>query len=596
MEENRTCTMPVITDERQRYDRFTNGEVLYGRKGKLPPMGWNSWNAFGSGNTEALTRAMVDKILELGLDKLGYEYVVLDDGCYKPERVNGRLVNDEVKFPNGFKALADHIHGKGLKFGLYNDIGSKLCSGAEVGIRGYEQVDTKDYTDWGIDFIKVDNCYNVWDNATFSKPENARFTFAPNIKAIAVKGHGSDMEMTAVSSGRITGKRAYVTDGYVTGIGTFDGTGPDASPVDDLSSELIFEAKVPEAGDYDLTVLYATGQAEGVGEWLQLAVGCGDAAVYYYDDLLPATPSVQEFVLSDPIRIVLEKGRNMIRIMNHRRQENTLYSYALIRKYFEEADRNRDITFSICEWGKTHPHHWGYKVGDSWRILNDITFHVGSDGDPGKGSWEGAYTTSVTAQYNKAVIMDEYSGLDRGWNDPDMMMIGMDGLTTTMCRTHMTMWCMMNAPLMLGMDLRRVEKDDDICRIISNSEVIALNQDPLGVPAKRIYTTKAVEPDKTYLRDNDRIDVLAKPLADGSVALSFINVSMGDRYDRIEITADNICERIGNRMKDAAAFLNASSYEVRDLWSGEVKTVNVGVFSAEKLSACDQVTYRITPC
>ena len=133
--------------------------------------------------------------------------------------------------------------------------------------------------------------------------------------------------------------------------------------------------------------------------------------------------------------------------------------------------------------------------------------------------------TSVTAQYNKAVIMDEFSGLERGWNDPDMLMIGMDGLTETMCKTHMTMWCMMNSPLMLGMDLRNVEKDDNIFRIISNENAIALNQDKLGIQAKRIYTTKAVEPDKTYLRDNDRLDVLAKPLADGSIALSFINVS-----------------------------------------------------------------------
>ena len=98
-------------------------------------------------------------------------------------------------------------------------------------------------------------------------------------------------------------------------------------------------------------------------------------------------------------------------------------------------------------------------------------------------------TPSVTSQYNKSVIMDEFAGLEKGWNDPDMMMIGMNGLDDTMCRTHMAMWCMMNAPLMLGLDLRRVEKGDALWRIIANQELIALNQDPLGIQAKSIFTT-----------------------------------------------------------------------------------------------------------
>ena len=67
--------------------------------------------------------------------------------------------------------------------------------------------------------------------------------------------------------------------------------------------------------------------------------------------------------------------------------------------------------------------------------------------------------------------MDEFSGLDKGWNDPDMLMVGMKGLTTTMCKTHFTMWCMMNSPLMLGLDLRRVTKGDELYNIISNKHI-----------------------------------------------------------------------------------------------------------------------------
>ena len=161
-----------------RYDSFDNGQVLFGKKkGHLPAMGWNSWNAFGSGNTEALTKAMADKFVELGLKELGYEYIILDDGCYKDRRVDGKLSNEDVKFPSGFRALSDYIHEKGLKFGMYNDIGTNLCAGAEVGTCGHEQDDARSYVEWGVDFLKVDNCYYLWDNATFSNPENARFVF-----------------------------------------------------------------------------------------------------------------------------------------------------------------------------------------------------------------------------------------------------------------------------------------------------------------------------------------------------------------------------------------------------------------------------------
>ena len=104
--------------------------------------------------------------------------------------------------------------------------------------------------------------------------------------------------------------------------------------------------------------------------------------------------------------------------------------------------------------------------------------------------------------------MDEFAGLDKGWNDPDMLVIGMDGITPVMCRTHMTMWCMMNAPLMLGMDLRRIRKGDALWQIIANRAVIALNQDSLGIQAKRIWCSIDREhPDTSYITDNDRVEI-----------------------------------------------------------------------------------------
>lgn len=587
-----------IADRTYTFPAFSDGNVLPGKKrGRLPAMGWNSWNAFGSGNTQELTRQMADAMVELGLDQAGYKYLVLDDGCYRTERVNERLANEERKFPDGFRALADYIHEKGLLFGMYNDIGTNLCAGAAVGTCGYEDLDAQCYIDWDIDFIKVDNCYYLWDNATFSDAANARYVYTPNIKRLSVSGNGSERTYQAEEDGVFTGQGACLhRNGYATNIGTFDGTNTGVTPVGARSGELVFCVDVPEDGSYDLLVEYATGREEGVGEWLQLAVGEPACETRYFDSLLPETADPEVFAWSQPIPVSLKKGKNTIRLMNHRRQENVLNSYAVLFEGLNTAKPGRDICFSICEWGKTQPQNWGYKVGDSWRILNDITFQVGSDGNPGRAAWESGDTASITSQYNKAVIMDEFAGLDKGWNDPDMLVIGMDGITPVMCRTHMAMWCMLNAPLMLGMDLRRLQRGDTLWKIIANRELIALNQDRLGVQAKRIWCSVDREhPDTSYITDNDRVDILAKPLVDGAVALCFINLG-GKRYEgELAVCAEEITRNIGHKMTDRERFLNAARYQVADLWTGSRCENTTARFSVSGLEAYDNVTYRITP-
>lgn len=585
----------MVKDSIYYYDQFQNGTVLHNKKkNHLPAMGWNSWNAFGSGNTEALTKEMADAIVSLGLDKLGYKFVVLDDGCYKPERVNGKLANEEKKFPSGFKALSDYIHEKGLKFGMYNDIGTNLCAGAAVGTCGHEKEDAKTYIDWGVDFLKVDNCYYLWDNATFSDPTNAKYVFAPNIKAIRIEGNGINREYSATQDGRLVGNKIEKAGEYVTNIGTYDGTGPEHTPVGMQSGELLFDVTVSVEGEYEISVCYATGEEEGVGRLLQMALECTDELIV--DDLLDETPSKEDFRWSDSISLNLKAGENTIRLMNHRRQENTLGSYGTLLKELNEYAPEKDIIFSACEWGKTQPQNWAYKVADSWRILNDITFQVGSDGDPGVGSWTGDYTTSVVSQYNKAVIMDEFSGLSKGWNDPDMLMIGMNGLDSTMYKTHMTMWCMMNSPLMLGLDLRRVAVGDDIYNIIANDKLIRLNQDPLGIQAKRIFCSICENnADTSYVVDPNRVDILAKPLSDGCVALSFINVSKEKNSGSFKVTKEQIIKAIGAKMVQPEVFQKASKFEIENLWDGTFNTVNDDVFSVADLAPCDNVTIKVKP-
>lgn len=586
----------VLTDPEYMFPAFSNGKVLLNKKkGRLPAMGWNSWNAFGSQNNEELTKAMADAIINLGLAELGYKYIVLDDGCYQSYRINGKLTNDPEKFPSGFKALSDYMHSKGLKFGMYNDIGTNLCAGAAVGTCGYEDIDAQTYIDWGVDYIKVDNCYYLWDNATFSDERRAKYTYAPNIRSITVRGHGMNLTLNAVKDGMLTGQGGVKNEenDYVSHIGTLDGMHGGVSPIGDLWSELQFIVNAPVAGEYAITVNYASGEEIGTGRWLQLAVGSVDEEKRYFDDLLPLTESTTNFQDSEEIIVYLNEGENIIRLMNHRRQENTLYSYAALLDGFNKAVPDHDIVLSICEWGKTQPQNWAYKVGDSWRILNDITFKVGSDGE---AVWSDDYTASITSQYNKAVIMDEFAGLDKGWNDPDMMVIGMKGLTDTMNKTHMAMWCMMNAPLMLGLDLRRVKKGDEIWQIIANRELIVLNQDALGIQAKRIYCSiEPDNPDTAYVVNNDRVDILAKPLANGDIALSFINLSDERDEEEHAVDVERIIEYIGHKMIDADKFKNASGYRIKDLWTGETTESNSGVFSVKGIDAHDNLTIRITP-
>ena len=89
---------------------------------KTPPMGWNSWNTFGENISDALIRETADAMVETGLRDAGYQYLVIDDCWSLRERdENGSLVADPAKFPNGMKAVADYVHSKGLKFGMYAD-------------------------------------------------------------------------------------------------------------------------------------------------------------------------------------------------------------------------------------------------------------------------------------------------------------------------------------------------------------------------------------------------------------------------------------------------------------------------------------------
>lgn len=126
---------------------------------KTPPMGWNSWNAFGKNVTEQVIRETADSFVTSGLKDAGFLYIVIDD-IWQGGRdaTTGLLYPDKTRFPSGIKALADYVHSKGLKFGIYSDAGDSTC-GRMPGSYGHEEKDAKLFAEWGVDFLKYDYCY-----------------------------------------------------------------------------------------------------------------------------------------------------------------------------------------------------------------------------------------------------------------------------------------------------------------------------------------------------------------------------------------------------------------------------------------------------
>ncbi|KUN00240.1 alpha-galactosidase [Streptomyces canus] len=129
-----------------------------------PPMGFNNWNSTHcrAEFNESMVKGIADIFVEKGLKDAGYQYVNLDDCWALPARdADGKLVPEPARFPNGIKAVADYVHSKGLKLGIYTSAGTKTCSNVGFpGALGHEYSDAQQFADWGVDYLKYDNCNN----------------------------------------------------------------------------------------------------------------------------------------------------------------------------------------------------------------------------------------------------------------------------------------------------------------------------------------------------------------------------------------------------------------------------------------------------
>ena len=178
--------MPLTVGVAQAQDQFVDPNTMRpsqdpARKAnglaQTPPMGWNSWNKFGCTITDATVRAMADAMVSNGMQQAGYRYIVIDDCWHGNRDADGFITANAEKFPNGIKAVADYVHAKGLKFGIYSDAGAKTCGG-KPGSQGHEYQDALTYARWGVDYLKYDWCSTGVRNA-----EEAYALMADAIKA-----------------------------------------------------------------------------------------------------------------------------------------------------------------------------------------------------------------------------------------------------------------------------------------------------------------------------------------------------------------------------------------------------------------------------
>ena len=321
-------------------------------------MGWNSWNHYGCHINQSIIEKAADMFVSLGLDKLGYKYINVDDCWAKSRNSDGIIQPDPVAFPN-FKGMIDHVHKKGLLFGLYSDAGTHTCEG-RPGSLDHETEDANSYAAWEVDYLKYDNCNNN--------------TIDPKVR------------------------------------------------------------------------------------------------------------------------------------------------YPVMRDALNKTGRR--IFYSMCEWGVEDPATWASDVGNSWRTTDDI-----------RDNWE--------TMISRADLNDEWArfAAPGGWNDPDMLEVGNGGMNGREYETHMSLWCLMKAPLLIGCDLENLNTDSQ--QILFNPEVIAVNQDALGVQGKKLTV-------------NGGKEVWGGPLEMGKYAVVLLN--RGDMDTSMTV-----------RWTDIGMDVNSTAF-VRDLW------------------------------
>lgn len=375
-------------------------------RASTPPMGWSSWNAFGTDIDDAKILGSAQRIVDTGLAAKGYRYINIDDGWALRRRIpDGHLEIRPDRFPSSvtgstssFRPFTDKLRAMGLKAGIYSDLGRNTCSQAysgsdadlpkgsvlerEVGLYGrIDQDIALFFADWGFDFIKVDGC----------------------------------------------GLRAYGAASPKVRSGQYRAL----QPVLDLESVSRSDIPAVQAEFSDINAALRRNKPDG------------------------------------------------------------------------------DFLLSLCVWGAADVRAWGKNYGNLSRTSDDIT-----------PSW-----TRMLSNFDSAARRELY-GHPGSWNDPDMLYIGkgdFDAGHLVEARSHFSLWAMLNAPLMIGADLRTMPQP--LMDIVGNADIIAVNQDAAGNQATLAY-------------DADDLQILVKPLAAGQKAVAIVNRGIAPMD--VELTAGHL--------------------------------------------------------
>jgi alpha-galactosidase len=228
----------------------------------------------------------------------------------------------------------------------------------------------------------------------------------------------------------------------------------------------------------------------------------------------------------------------------------------------------RPMVFSICEWGNNKPWSWAKDIGNLWRTTGDITncFDCFLD----HGTWKQWGVTYILDMQNNLRM---YAGPGH-WNDPDMLEVG-NGMSVSEDRAHFTMWCMLAAPLIAGNDLRNMTKETH--DILTNKEVIAIDQDSIGIEGFKYSST-------------DNVETWFKPLENGEWAVCFLNRSKVVKPVEFSWKEKIISDSFSGRELNC----NKTTYAIRDLWAKKDIGNTDKTFSA-KVPSHDVVVLRLSP-
>lgn len=543
------CAIKKITIPRKITMDISETENYNNGVAQTPPMGWSSWNTFRNHIDQDMIMEVAEAMVNSGLADAGYKYVNLDD-CWQSSMrdSDGKLQGDLRTFSRGIPQLIKDINQLGLKVGLYSSNGDLTCEDMPASL-GNEDLDAKTLASWGCEFFKYDFCHshpisgdcpaiekielnridtNDFNSLEVLKPEDAEFT-----------GMAKIIKLSELPSGQAIG---FLNHG---------------------AGSATFKVISLPKGKYALTVVHQK-TFRRTDSYAQITVNGKIHEMFF--------PRGKGFSDSGRTQIVvdLKDGENIITIQNPIATvaDSSYIQYKRMGDALKNATKEwakftntpeKPIVYSICEWGTAQPWDWGRKAGNMWRTTHDIM-----------PMWK-----SVVLLYDFTIKKYAAAG-PGGWNDPDMLEVGNGKLSEDENRAHFSLWCMMAAPLMLGNDIRKfvdgnnnAVEGNSALKIVTNKQLIAIDQDTLGKPAKRLKKVTGV-------------DIIARPLANGDTALCLFNRSAGNKNIHL-----NLKELLADEYLDTP---QSDQYELHDLWSDERNTASAVSASLPKHSV---KVYRI---